>query len=76
MQNKELLEQMSVDFEKLTGLIQLSAYMMGRINTDNLLDDEETKKNYPFWLESLLDSVADMAKAHEEKFDEIINGNT
>ena len=45
MQNKELLEQLSVDFEKLTGLIQLSAYMMGRINTDNLPDDEETKKN-------------------------------
>ena len=59
------LTDFSVNREKLSCLIDLAAYMMGKINCECLPDNEEIKNNYPAWLESLLDTISDLAKKTE-----------
>lgn len=68
----ESIENFSCDFEKLSSLINLSAFMMGKINVEGLPDNEEIRSNYPFWLESLLNTISKMADEQEHRLDEII----
>lgn len=74
--NKLLMNEMtnfSVNQEKLSCLIDLAAYMMGRINCECLPDNEEIRNNYPAWLESLLDTLSDLAKKQNAEFDSLIS---
>lgn len=74
--NKLLMNEMtnfSVNQEKLSCLIELAAYMMGRINCECLPDNEEIRNNYPAWLESLLDTLSDLAKKQNAEFDSLIS---
>lgn len=71
----ELIERMtdySVSEERLMCLVELAAHMMGKINCDCVSDNEEIKKDYPGWLESLLDTVAELAKKQTFAFDAFI----
>ena len=67
------LTDFSVNREKLSCLIDLAAYMMGKINCECLPDNEEIKNNYPAWLESLLDTISDLAKKQNTDFDSLMN---
>lgn len=71
----ELIEKMtehSVNEERLMCLIHLAAYMMGKINCECVSDNEEIKNNYPGWLESLLDTISDVATKQNKEADAII----
>lgn len=71
----ELIESMtdySVSEERLMCLVELAAHMMGKINCDCVSDNEEIRNNYPGWLESLLDTVAELAKKQTSAFDAFI----
>ncbi len=73
----ELIEKMtehSVNEERMMCLMHLAAYMMGKINCCDgcVSDDEEINNNYSGWLESLLDTVTDMAKKQNAEFDSFI----
>ena len=67
------ITEYSVNQEKLSCLINLAAFMMGKINCECLPDNEDIKRNYPAWLESLLDTISDMAKKQNEEFDLLMN---
>lgn len=66
------IEIFAVEFEKLTSLIQLSAYMKGRINIDDLPSNEKIAEKYPCWLESLLDVISERATAMDKELEKII----
>ncbi len=70
--NTELIDKMfeySVNQEKLSYLIDLAAYMMGRINCECLPNNEEIRNNYPAWLKSLLDTLSKLTKEQNANFD-------
>ncbi|MBR1372841.1 hypothetical protein IJ556_00125 [bacterium] len=74
---KELIEQMtnySVKEERLMCLVQLASYMMGRINVSEgeVSGNEEINKNYPGWLETVLDTALEIAQRQNTVFDELI----
>lgn len=74
--NKQIIDKQleySVNQEKLSCLLDLAAYMMGRINCECLPDNEEIKNNYPAWLESLLDTLSDLAKKQNTEFDSLMS---
>lgn len=71
----ELIEKMtdySVSEERLMCLVELAAHMMGKINCDCVSDNEEVRNSYSGWLESLLDTVAELAKKQTSAFDAFI----
>lgn len=73
----ELMKQMtnySVKEERLMCLVQLASYMMGRINVSEgeVAGNEEINKNYPGWLETILDTASEMAQRQNTAFDELI----
>ena len=68
----EPIEQLSCEHERLSALIHLSAFMMGKINNENLPDNEKIRQEYPFWLESLLDTIYAEADRQNNCFDDII----
>lgn len=73
----ELIEKMtehSVNEERLMCLIHLATYMMGKINISDgcISGNDEINNNYPGWLESLLDTISDVATKQNEEFDAII----
>ena len=72
---RELIDRMtdySVNEERLMCLVELAAHMIGKINCDCVSDNEEIRNNYPGWLESLLDTVAELAKKQTSAFDAFI----
>ncbi len=64
----------SVNEERMMCLINLATYMMGKINCcdGSVSSNEEINNNYSGWLESLLDTVSDMAKKQNAEFDSFI----
>ena len=68
----EKIEDFAVDLEQLTNLIQLSAFMQGRINIGELPSNEKIAAAYPCQLETLLDHIADRAAAMDQDLDGII----
>lgn len=73
--NKELIERMeqySVAAEKVSNLVDLAAHMMGKINCDCVSDNEEVRNSYPGWLESLLDTVSELAHKQNAEMDNIL----
>ena len=68
----KLLEEYSVNQERLSCLIDLAAYMMGRITCDCLPENDGIRNNYPGWLESLLDTASDIAKKQNKEFDSLM----
>lgn len=74
---KELMEQLtnySVKEERLMCLVQLASYMIGRINVSEgeIAGNEEINKNYPGWLETVLDTASEMAQEQNTTFDAIV----
>lgn len=75
--NKELIEKMeqySVAAERVSNLVDLAAHMMGKINCDCVSDNEEVRNSYPGWLESLLDTVSELAHKQNAEMDDILTG--
>lgn len=74
---KELMDKMtnySVKEERLMCLVQLASYMMGRFNVSEgaVAENEEINKNYPGWLETVLDTASEMAQKQNTAFDAIV----
>ena len=70
----ELMTNYSVNEERLMCLIQLASYMMGRFNIcqGEICGNKEINNNYPAWLESLIDTVSELAQKQVIDFDGII----
>ena len=69
-------EQASLQQEKLSSLIHLASYMMGRLNVcdGKVTDCEEIQTEYPHWIEQLLDTAAGLASEQNSAIDELITG--
>lgn len=75
--NKKLIEKMeqySVATERVSNLVDLAAHMIGKINCDCVSDNEEVRNSYPRWLESLLDTVSELAHKQNAEMDDILTG--
>ncbi len=73
----EIMKQMtgfSVKQERLMCLVQLASYMMGRINVSEgeITGNEEINKEYPGWLESVLDTASEIGQKQNTAFDGLI----
>lgn len=73
----ELMEKMtehSVNEERLMELVHLATYMMGKINICDgcISENDEINNNYSGWLESLLDTISNVATEQTKDFDEIM----
>lgn len=64
----------SVKEERLMCLVQLASYMMGRFNVSEgaVAENEEINKEYPGWLESVLDTASEIGQKQNTAFDGLI----
>ena len=72
MMNK--LEQVSLEQERLSNLLHLTSYMMGRynVNQGEVIENKELNAQYPVWIESLLDTAIELADNQNIRIDDII----
>lgn len=72
--NTEMIEQVSVNQERLSCLIHLASYMMGRynVNQGDVIENQELNAAYPAWIEAVLDTALELAKDQNEAIDKMI----
>lgn len=64
------IEALSVDCERLSSLVHLLSYMIGRYKLEEL--NEYAQSNYLSWIESLADTTAEYAETQNRTFENVL----